>query len=283
MATTKHHKTALITGANSGVGLELTLKLLSEGWHVLALIRSGFPNDNESRVQHALSTGQLRIYKADLADFSSLKKALEQIQKSESHIDVLFNNAGVSLGEMIFSPLGREMHFEVNTVVPYIIFMELKELLRQGNLRTVINTSSNASLIVKRFEVELLERPAEFKKLFGPYASSKLALSLWTQEIAPAATAEGIKIRSVCPGANKTTMTSSSGMPGYMIPIRNLIFSHPSKGASRLYKAALGEFSEQTGIFLKKGKVTPLIFNQHSSQVLSKVDQIYKQQFIEFT
>ncbi|WP_431085839.1 SDR family NAD(P)-dependent oxidoreductase [Paenibacillus sp. 8b26] len=131
--------------------------------------------------------------------------------------------------------------------------------------------------------MELLERPAEFKKLFGPYASSKLALSLWTQEIAPAATAEGIKIRSVCPGANKTTMTSSSGMPGYMIPIRNLIFSHPSKGASRLYEAALGEFSEQTGIFLKKGKVTPLIFTQHSSQVLSKVDQIYKQQFIEST
>lgn len=41
----EHNKVVLITGANSGVGLELTKKLLSQGWAVVALIRSDFPND----------------------------------------------------------------------------------------------------------------------------------------------------------------------------------------------------------------------------------------------
>lgn len=278
MTNIKQTKVALVTGAASGVGFELTKRLLIEGWQVLALIRSSLSSE-DPLIASSLQTKQLRIYKADLADFKSLKAVLNQIKSKEPFIDVIFNNAGVSLGERNYSLQGREMHFEVNTVVPYFIYLELKPLLLEGTMKTVINTSSNVLLLLKQFDFKTLDKPASFKKLVGPYAASKLALSLWTQEAASSALTEGIRLTSACPGGNKTTMTKNAGMPRYVIPIRNLFFSHPSKGASRLYEAALGNAKEMSGVFLNKGKATPLRFADQSQNVLDKVHFIYQQEF----
>lgn len=278
MTTSHQNKVALITGAASGVGFELTKRLLSEGWQVLALVRSSLTS-NEAIISDSLKSKKLRIYRADLADFKALKTVLDQIKKSEPYIDAIFNNAGLSLGERKYSKQERELHFEVNTVVPYIIFMELKQSLLRGTLKTVINTSSNSLLFLKKFDFSTLDKPTEFKKLVGPYGASKLALSLWTQEASATQLIEGIRIRSVCPGGNKTAITNNSGMPLYLIPIRNLFFTHPSKGASRLYDAAFGEVKEKTGIFLNKGKETPLKFQDQGQSVLRKIESIYNQEF----
>ncbi len=164
---------------------------------------------------------------------------------------MLFNNAAAAVGGIVSSPQGREMHFEVNTVVPYIILMELKPLLEQGSLKTVINTSSNALLYIRQFTLETLQRPTAYKAITGPYGASKLALSLWTEELAPALLADGIEIRSACPGANKTKMTSSKHFPKWLLLIRNLFFHPPSEGAARLYNAALWPVARESRHFCK--------------------------------
>jgi NAD(P)-dependent dehydrogenase (short-subunit alcohol dehydrogenase family) len=265
-----------LTGASNGIGLELTRKMLAEGWQIIALIRSGFPED-DTLIRESLSTRQLRIYKADLTDFDSLRHALNQIKVEEEKIDLLFNNAGGSIAELSFSKQGREKHFELQTVVPYIIFMELKEHLQRGTLKTVVNTSTNAFKFLSQFDPGTLEHPTVFKKLYGPYAASKLALSLWTQEIAPLIATEGIKIRSVDPGGNNTMRKGkNSGLPFYMKPIIKLFFPHPSQGASLLYEAAMGEHRELTGVFFVKGQVRELKFVEQGRKVLEKVSAIIK-------
>ncbi|MDH6563675.1 NAD(P)-dependent dehydrogenase (short-subunit alcohol dehydrogenase family) [Bacillus sp. TBS-096] len=98
----EQNKVVLITGANSGIGLELTKKILSQGWEVIAVIRSDFPNDQPIIID-ALKKKLLRVYKADLAEFSSLRNVLSQIKKSETKIDLIFNNAGVSFAEYKYS------------------------------------------------------------------------------------------------------------------------------------------------------------------------------------
>ncbi|MNO28217.1 Fatty acyl-CoA reductase [compost metagenome] len=274
-----HRGTALITGANNGIGLELTRKMLAEGWQILALVRSGFPTD-DTLITGAVKSKQLRIYTADLSDFTALRRALNEIKAKEQKIDLLFNNAGGSFPELRNSKQGREMHFELQTVVPYIITMELKELLQQGELKTVVNTSSNAFMTMKQFDPDTLEHPTEFKKLFGPYAASKLALSLWTRELAPQLASEGIIIRSADPGGNNTIRSGKkSGLPFWLKPVIKLFFPHPSHGAGLLYNAALGQHSKLPGVFLIKDQVTELKFAVHSSKVLSKVQTIYEQEF----
>ncbi|MEK8212978.1 MULTISPECIES: SDR family NAD(P)-dependent oxidoreductase [unclassified Paenibacillus] len=280
MTTQTQRGIALITGANNGIGLELTRKLLGEGWEVIALIRSGFPEE-DAPILEALSSKRVRIYKADLADFHSLGKALGEVVAAEPRIDLLFNNAGGSFAELSYSKQGRELHFELQTVVPYIIMMELKVLLLKGTHKTVINTASNAVLTLKEFNPDTLERPASFKKLFGPYATSKMALSLWTKEISTQLAAEGIMIRSADPGGNNTIRSGKkSGLPFYLKPIIKLFFPHPSYGAGLLYKAAFGRHSHVPGVFLVKDEVSNLKFASESRKVLEKVQAIYEHEYV---
>ena len=272
-------RTALITGANNGIGLALTRKMLGEGWDIIALIRSGFPED-DPLIREALRSRQLRIYKADLSDFTQLKSALQAITSHETQIDLLFNNAGGSFPELSFSKQGRELHYELQTVVPYIITMELKQLILNGTLRTVVNTSSNAFKMKRKFDPAALEHPAKFQILTGPYADTKRALSLWTAEIAPALAAEGIMIRSADPGGNNTIRGGKkSGIPFWLRPVIRMFFPDPSHGAGLLYQAALGEHSRKPGVFLIKNQVTPLQFSEYSSTILEKVQTIYQQEF----
>lgn len=275
---TNRKKVALITGGRSGIGYELTKRLLKEGWRVISLNRSAF-DQNEVIIKNAIANGTLKNYLTDLADFHTLKTTLNEINISEKYLDVIFNNAGSMAGSLSFSPQGREIDFEVNAVVPYIIANELKNILLNGELKTIVNTSSNAALEVKSFIPEQLEKPTTFKKLFGSYASSKLALSLWTKEVAETMASEGIEIRSADPGPSKTPLSSSSGMPWFLLLLRPLIFSHPSKGANILYDVATGKFRKQKGIFVMKGKNTPLKFAEKSNTILKIVETIYKQEF----
>ncbi|WP_025680850.1 SDR family NAD(P)-dependent oxidoreductase [Paenibacillus massiliensis] len=282
MNTNQRDHIALITGASNGIGLELTWKLLSEGWQVVALNRSDFPTD-DMRIQNAINSGWLRMYKvADLADYASLRRTLEEIKGKEQQIDILFNNAGGSFHELSYSKQGREKHYELMTVVPYIILMELKELLKNADLKTVINTSSSTLNYVKKFNIETLERPKTFRKLLGPYATSKLALSLWTQAIAPQLAKEGIKIRSVDPGGNNTLRKGKpSGLPKVVELLMKLFFSPPIHGANKLYKGALGEHCNETGVFLLKDQVADLKFKDQAHNVLDRINAIYTHEFLD--
>lgn len=155
-------RTAVITGSSSGIGLELTRQLLKDQWKIIALNRSAFPADDRV-IQSALSSGQLRSIQANFTNYASLRSALDQIRSQTDSIDVLFNNAGGSTSTLQYSDQGRELHFELQTVVPYIIYRELYESLRQGRMKTVVNTSSTAFRMLKAFDLDTLERPASFK------------------------------------------------------------------------------------------------------------------------
>ncbi|MGO4545682.1 SDR family NAD(P)-dependent oxidoreductase [Paenibacillus sp. 2TAB23] len=278
MKNESNSRTAIITGASNGIGLALTCTLVKEGWHVIALIRSDFPKDDV--LHEAIISKRLRVYRADLSDFASLRAALHLVKAAEQKADLLFNNAGGSINELRFSKQGRELHYELQTVAPYVILMELKQLLLNGSLKTVINTSTNAFKFIKHFDSERLEHPTEFTKLFGPYAASKLALSLWTRELAPELANEGIKLLSVDPGGNNTIRKGkSSGIPFYLKPIIKLFFPHPSKGAELLYNGALAAEYAASGDFLINGKVTPLRFTEQSHKVLARVNTIYMKEF----
>ncbi|MBC8083860.1 MAG: SDR family NAD(P)-dependent oxidoreductase [Hymenobacter sp.] len=271
---------ALVTGANSGLGLLLTKRLLAEGWAVIALIRSDFPAD-DPQLREARQQRRLRVYHADLSDFASLRPALNDLKAQETAIDVLFNNAGISLGQLRDTAQGRDIHFEVNTLVPYILLEELLPLVEKGQRRLVVNTSSNGLLYVKAFDPPDLEHPRSFVKLTGPYSASKLALSLWTQALAPALAQQGISILSVCPGPCKTPMTAGEGMPTWLRLLRHVFFASPATGAGRLYTAAREATPGEAGVFLNKGKPMPLPFAKHQQAVLKKVQLLYEQDYLE--
>lgn len=269
--TETSRSTALITGANSGVGHELTARLLREGWQVLTLTRSEVP-DREPVVAASKAEGRLRSYRADLGDPAALAAALADIRTKERGIDLLVNNAGGSLDRALPGPSGRDLHFEVNVLAPYVITTELLPLLASDAGGTIVNVASNALLTVKQLSLPELMHPGHcaFKKLFGAYAASKLALALWTHELAKALP-PGVELRSACPGANDTPMTRGAGMPGWMAVLVPLLFRHPRRGAARLHDAAFGAHRGVSGVFLNRGAATPIPHLAQAPAVLAAV------------
>lgn len=94
MNTSSKPHVALIADARTGVGLELTRRLLAEGWSVATLTCSPMPY--ETSFNEATAQGRLRQYQCELADFVSVRNAIAEITAKELLIDVLFNNAGVN-------------------------------------------------------------------------------------------------------------------------------------------------------------------------------------------
>ncbi len=267
---------ALVTGANSGVGLALTRKLLAAGASVAALIRSDFPPDDHAATR-AIAEGRLRIYKADLGDFAALKAALASIKANEPQLDLVFANAGVALPDLR-RIAGHDGHFLINTVVPYIILEELGPQLEKGALKTFVATSSIAQAFVKTFSAGLLDNPDKYVPIFGAYGRSKLALTLWVREASAAWKSRGIELRTVCPGGTRTKMTTGPEAKSFAARFILPLFGHsPEEGAGRLWDAAFAKGSP--GDFFSNRKVVVPRWPETAPAILAQVQAIYEKEY----
>jgi NAD(P)-dependent dehydrogenase (short-subunit alcohol dehydrogenase family) len=252
---------ALITGATSGIGLHLAGLLAAQGWELVLVNRS------RARSQRVLDwvakhNPQSRpdVIEADLADHESLRRAVAEVQQRHPRIDVLFNNAGVLLGELAYSSQGNEMHFEVNTLAPYQLMRLLQpQLAAAGGGAVLVNVSTGAIKATPPLRVDELRRPPRMVKVFGPYAQSKLATLIATQALAPGYAESGILLRNVDPGPVKTPMTAGRGMTLKLLWQRLRSFKPPAYGAQVLYDGALDPaWDGRPGLLIDRGRqMTP--------------------------
>ncbi|MGY6249866.1 SDR family NAD(P)-dependent oxidoreductase, partial [Bosea thiooxidans] len=191
------------------------------------------------------------------------------IAEGEPAIDALFNNAGVSTGSMQFSPQGLELHFEVNCVAPYVLTKGLSAKLASGGCGRVVNTVSDAFHFLRRFNPESLAHSTTFRKVIGPYANSKLAMALWSKALAPNLARRGIRIVSVAPGPNDTSLVRGPGFPALLRPLARLITKPPAYGADLLFDAATTPY--EPGAFVDRHRVRPLPYKAQSARVLALV------------
>lgn len=274
-----NERVALVTGARTGVGLALTHALLEKGWQVATLTRT--PLTPEPALTRAERAGTLRQYHADLADYASLRAGIAAVREGETRLDVLVNNAGVNPEHFERSPQGREMNAEVNAVVPYILSRELLPLVREGDVRRIVNISSNAARMAKSFDVATLDGDpsAKYRKLLGAYADSKLALSLWTMAVAPELAARGVHILSADPGATKSPLSEGPGMPWVMKMIAKVFFKPPEVAAARIMDLIEDGGRFEAGSYVEKAKVRPLPHADDADAVLAHVERIHRSGF----
>ena len=260
-------KHIIITGGHSGIGLELTKILLKEGHQLGLIVR------NEHREATALKElgthTKIDFFYADLSNQREVETVGLAIRSKWEKVDILFNNAGVLLPDLRYSNQGNEMHYEVNTLAPYLLTIALKDLFLPSASPVIINTVTDTLQNQKTIDIDELRYPTKFKKLFGAYMQSKLALTLLMNQLAK--DWKGVRIINVSPGPNKTKMTAGEGMPVWLKPIRNLFFAKPTKGAQLLYQAAFDErHRHQTGVYLQKnkGQKLPLTISEEQKNQL---------------
>ena len=135
-------KTAIVTGANTGIGLEIARELARKGARVLLACRDG---DKADGARHRISDGPERVdvdyLHLDLANIASVRGAAETAAK-EQRIDLLINNAGIMMPPLSNGTGGAESQFAVNHLGHFAFTaLMLDKLAADGGGRVVIQSS----------------------------------------------------------------------------------------------------------------------------------------------
>ncbi len=136
-------KTAFITGATSGIGMEFARALAKEGY---GLILTGRRTQRLNELQQELST-QCRIIAADLADEAQCRKLLDDV--SDTKIDVFINNAGFgTVGSFLETDLDKEIAMiKVNDIAMHILLKGVLKKMQARGSGSIINVASSAGLL----------------------------------------------------------------------------------------------------------------------------------------
>ncbi|MEM9454534.1 MAG: SDR family NAD(P)-dependent oxidoreductase [Myxococcota bacterium] len=245
----------VVTGGHSGIGLELTRRLAAAGHRIGLIVRS------RSRID-ALGADlreRVTIWEADLGVQAQVVRVAEQIIEQWGRVDVLFNNAGVLLGELRKSAQNNEMHLEINALAAYLLTRSLKPALDAADHPTVVNTAT-ATMHSRALDLDAFVDPKYAGKLGGAYMQSKVVLTQLMNDLARAPGWERVQIRNVDPGPNRTSMTTNSGMPGWLLPlVAKFLFPKPARGANFVYQAAFApEHRDASGVYLSGNRVKPM-------------------------
>jgi NAD(P)-dependent dehydrogenase (short-subunit alcohol dehydrogenase family) len=222
-------KTLLVTGATDGIG-KLTAQRLVEAGHRVLL--HGRNADKLAAVAVDLG-GETATYVADLSSLPAVDAMAAQMLSDHDHLDVLINNAGVLKTSNPRTADGKDVRFLVNTVAPFLLTKRLLPIL--GESGRVVNLSSAAQAPVN---IDALKGKARLDDM-GAYAQSKLAITIWTRELA-AQLPSGPLLVAVNPGSLLGTkmVKDGFGMAGNDVGI----------GADILVEAAVGErFAGRSG------------------------------------
>jgi len=236
-------KTILITGANSGLGLEATKVLSSKGAHVVMAVRN-LKSGNEaiSFIKKENANAKLDLMQLDLSDFASIHKFSEEFHQKYKQLDVLINNAGVMFpAKRELTKQKFEVQFGTNHLGHFLLTGLLLDLLKSTpNSRIAIQSSGQHKAKMGKPDIHFddLNFDKGYNK-FIAYAQSKLANLLFAYELDRQLKANKIDITVVAahPGYTKTNLTRHTGFFVQAI-ITNILAQKVEIGTLPILRAA---------------------------------------------
>lgn len=230
----RNQKTALVTGANKGIGFEVARELARLGLRVFL----GARNEKAGRAaaEKLSKNGSVSFLEIDISDADSIRRAAEEVARETDHLDVLVNNAGILLDEdkdaLSITPEIFETTLRTNTLGPWLVAQAFVPLLRKSAAPRIVNVSSGGGQ---------LEDGADG---WAPgYCVSKTALNGVTVQLAAAL--PKFAVNSVCPGWVRTDMGGENANRSV------------AEGAATIVWLATDAPHDLTGKFVKDRKVIP--------------------------
>jgi NAD(P)-dependent dehydrogenase (short-subunit alcohol dehydrogenase family) len=197
-------KTALVTGASSGLGIETARALLSAQAEVILAVRDSAKGESVAQELQA-STGNAKAYvlTIDLGSLASIRHAAEQFRTRWSKLHILINNAGVMATPLTYTPDGFELQFGTNHLGHYLLTRLLLPALQAAAPARVVALSSRGH---RRSDVHFDDlnyhhRPYDKWEAYG---QSKTADALFAVGLTHHFASQGITANAVNPGAIRT-------------------------------------------------------------------------------
>ena len=233
-------RTALVTGANSGIGLEAARALAVRGARVLLGCRNA---DKAAAALASIRTSapeaDVSVIPLDLADLSSVRDAAAAVLETSPTIEMLINNAGVMAIPLQHTADGFEMQFGVNHLGHFALTGLLLDRLNATPGARIVNVSSTGHKM-GRVNFDDLDASDGYHRWLR-YGQSKVANLLFTYELQRRLTAAGATtIALAChPGGATTELSRDAGLLMKLFqPMADIVMQSAAMGALPTLRAA---------------------------------------------
>ncbi|MEZ0340261.1 SDR family NAD(P)-dependent oxidoreductase [Mycobacterium sp. pV006] len=250
-------RTAVITGANTGLGFETAKALAERGAHVVLAVRDAGKGDRAA----ARIAGDVTVTELDLTSLASIRAAAEALKGRYERIDLLINNAGVMTTPKGTTADGFELQFGTNHLGHFALTGLLLDTLLDVDGARIVTISSNGHKMGGAIHFDDLQWERSYSRM-GAYSQSKLANLMFTYELQRRLAPRGKTIAVAAhPGTSSTELARN--LPAVLQPALNrvtpLLAQSAAAGALPTLRAATdpgvlgGQYYGPDGIGQQRG------------------------------
>lgn len=243
----------MITGANSGLGKETAIGLAKLGANLVLVCRTKEKGEAaKAEVLRATGSNSIELMTAELSLMKEVRRIAGEYAGSRDKLDVLVNNAGSNFPSYAETEEGIERTMAVNYFAPFLLTNLLLGPLKTAVPSRVVNVSSSA-----HYSGQLnLEKVNDRRMGLGglsAYGRSKLALVLFSYELARRLQGTGVTVNCLHPGAVRTNIWSHAGVFSPLARLGSLFMMSAKIGAeTQVYLASSSEVEGVSGKYFEQ-------------------------------
>lgn len=241
------YRTALVTGAGSGIGLETAKALSQQQFQVIVICRDlDRAEQCADLVRSESNNERVFAYGCDLADQQQIRRTADTILAAFPSLDILVNNAGCNYSERVCNPQGIEMQLAINFLAPFLLTRLLLPALLHAPQGRILNITSRAH---GRGSIhwDNLNLERNYTSM-AAYNQSKLALVCFTYELARRLEGTTVTVNCMQPGLVNTSIGNKHAIPGHALfwNLLKQLGKTPDKAAASIVRLLTDPLYEQS-------------------------------------
>jgi NAD(P)-dependent dehydrogenase (short-subunit alcohol dehydrogenase family) len=233
-------RTAVITGANTGLGYETAAALAAKGAHVVLAVRNTDKGQAAADLISRRSPGaSVAVQELDLTSLESIRAAAEQLRAAHDSIDLLINNAGVMFTPRSTTKDGFELQFGTNHLGHFAFTgLLLDHIVAAPGSRVVTVSSVGHRFARNGIRFDDLQWEKDYSRV-GAYGQAKLANLMFTYELQRRLRGTGTIAAAAHPGGSRTELTRNlPPLLGAVTKLAEPLFQPAEMGALPQLRAA---------------------------------------------
>ena len=247
-------RVALITGANTGIGLVTARELAARGAHVFIACRSIEKGQAAvDEIRKATGNSQVEILALDLGDFASIRQCAQTFLARDLPLHLLINNAGLA-GAKGLTKSGFELAFGTNHLGPFLLTQLLLDRIKRSAPARIVTVASRAHTRVSGINFDAVQKPTIGKAGLPEYGVSKLANVLFSAELGRRLAGTGVATYSLHPGVVASDVWRELPQP-FRALAKLFMISVEEGAATTIYCATSPDVAGQSGLYYDKCSV----------------------------
>ena len=247
-------RVALITGANTGIGLVTARELAALGAQVFIACRSLIRAQRAfDEICEAAENPQVTFLQLDLADLDSVRACAAAFLSRDLPLHLLINNAGLA-GAKGITKSGFELAFGTNHMGHFLLTQLLLDRIKRSAPARIVTVSSRAHTRVSDIDWASLQRPTKSMTGIPEYGVSKLANLLFSAELGRRLAGSGVTTYSLHPGVVASEVWRALPRPLQWLAKRRMI-TVEAGAATTLFCATAPALAKETGLYYDRCQI----------------------------